>query len=140
MKKNSIQVNELNKLYDELYYSTLDDVESSLDIITNLISEKEFNEDKSEVVELPDIIDAIIEVLEEVAELFDSEGLIDEYSFTREKIEKIQSGELDDIIEDEYNNYDDEIEDTLMDDDYEDDIDIFENEEEDYGDDYYDGY
>lgn len=140
MKKNSIQVNELNKLYDELYYSTLDDVESSLDIITNLISEKELNEDKSEVVELPDIIDAIIEVLEEVAELFDSEGLIDEYSFTREKIEKIQSGELDDIIKDEYNNYDDEIEDTLMSDDYEDDIDIFENEEEDYGNDYYDGY
>ncbi|KPU27907.1 hypothetical protein TR13x_00715 [Caloranaerobacter sp. TR13] len=105
MDKNKIQVNELNKLYDEIYYSNNNDVEQALELISNLISEKEFEESGIEVNDLSDIIHIAIETLEEISEIFDNEGLIDSYNFVAEKLENLQSGELDEVIEEEYKEY-----------------------------------
>ncbi|KGG81339.1 hypothetical protein Y919_00875 [Caloranaerobacter azorensis H53214] len=105
MDKNKIQVNELNRLYDEIYYSNNNDVEQALELISNLISEKEYEESGIEVNDLSDIIHIAIETLEEISEIFDSEGLIDSYNFVIEKLENLQNGELDDIIEEEYNKF-----------------------------------
>ncbi|SHH86999.1 hypothetical protein SAMN02745135_02484 [Caloranaerobacter azorensis DSM 13643] len=105
MDKNKIQVNELNRLYDEIYYSNNNDVEQALELISNLISEKEYEESGIEVNDLSDIIHIAIETLEEISEIFDSEGLIDSYNFVIEKLENLQNGELDDIIEEEYSKF-----------------------------------
>ena len=105
MDKNKIQVNELNKLYDEIYYSNNNDVEQALELISNLISEKEYEESGIEVNDLSDIIHIAIETLEEISEIFDNEGLIDSYNFVIEKLENLQSGELDDILEEEYSKF-----------------------------------
>lgn len=105
MSKLQIQLNELNKLYDEIYYSSFDNVEAALDIISNITSEKEFDDEEDFVFSLADIVDAIIEVLEEVAEVFENESIYDINSYIRDKIDKIQSGENDDSIESTYINY-----------------------------------
>lgn len=105
MDKNKIQVNELNRLYDEIYYSNNNDVEQALELISNLISEKEYEESGIEVNDLTDIIHIAIETLEEISEIFDNEGLIDSYNFVVEKLESLQNGELDDIIEEEYSKF-----------------------------------
>ncbi|WP_427339501.1 hypothetical protein [Caloranaerobacter sp. DY30410] len=105
MDKNKIQVNELNKLYDEIYYSNNSDVEQALELISNLISEKEYEESGIEVNDLSDIIHIAIETLEEISEIFDSEGLVDSYNFVIEKLESLQNGELDDVIEEEYSKF-----------------------------------
>ncbi|QIB26347.1 hypothetical protein [Caloranaerobacter azorensis] len=105
MDKNKIQVNELNRLYDEIYYSNNNDVEQALELISNLISEKEYEESGIEVNDLSDIIHIAIETLEEISEIFDSEGLIDSYNFVVEKLESLQNGELDNVIEEEYSKF-----------------------------------
>ncbi|WP_069649283.1 hypothetical protein [Caloranaerobacter ferrireducens] len=105
MDKNKIQVNELNRLYDEIYYSNNNDVEQALELISNLISEKEYEESGIEVNDLSDIIHIAIETLEEISEIFDNEGLIDSYNFVIEKLENLQNGELDDILEEEYSKF-----------------------------------
>jgi len=131
MNRNKIKVNELNKLYDEIYYSNLEEIDLTLDLITNLISDTEFQEIFEDVVELPDIISTIIEILDEISELFDNEGLGEAFIFTKEKIDKIQSGEIDDNIENEYIKFiEEEMDDDLLDEDYEEDEEEYEDMDE----------
>lgn len=138
MDKNKIQINELNKLYDEIYYSNLDNIEYALDVITNLISQKEYEDTASNISGLSNIIDAIIEIFEEVAEAFDNEELMDAYYYTKEKIDKLQSGDLDKTIEDEYEHFEEEIDDSYLDGDFNDDITELDEEVEDEDNDYFD--
>ncbi|SCG83648.1 hypothetical protein DW1_2081 [Proteiniborus sp. DW1] len=105
MSKLKIQLNELNKLYDEIYYSSFDNVEVALDIISNITSEKELDDEEEYVFSLTDIADVIIEVLEEVAEALEIESIYDISAYIRDKIDKIQSGNIDDSIESSYINY-----------------------------------
>lgn len=105
MSKLKIELNELNKLYDEIYYSNFDNVEVALDIISNITSEKELEDEEDFVSGLSNIVDVIVEILDEVAEVFDNEGLYDISNYIRDKIDKVQSGENDDFIESTYINY-----------------------------------
>jgi len=105
MSKLKIELNELNKLYDEIYYGNFDNIETALEIISNIISEKEFEDEDDYISGMSNITDVIIEILDEVAETFDNEGLYDISSYIRDKIDRIQSGEIDDYIENTYINY-----------------------------------
>lgn len=133
MSKLKIELNELNKLYDEIYYGNFDNIEAALEIISNIISEKEFEDEDDYVSGMSNVTDVIIEILDEVAETFDNEGLYDISTHIRDKIERIQSGESDDYIENTYINYlnDDYDEmfddDELFDDDYNED-DLYDDE------------
>lgn len=117
MDKYRIQIDWLNKLYDDIYYSDLEDSEHALDIITSLISDKEvkpvINDDKN-------LAGIIIEVSEELADLFDNEGLTACYNLIINKIEKVQDGELDDDFREEYfpDLYDLEEDDEITDEEY----------------------
>ncbi|MGO1367970.1 hypothetical protein [Senegalia sp. (in: firmicutes)] len=98
MYKNRIQVDWLNKLYDDIYYSELEDSEHTLDIITNLISSKEvkFQEEEKSLVAV------VIEVTEELASLLESEELLESYNFITKRIEEIQMGDFDNAFREEY--------------------------------------
>lgn len=140
MKKVKLQINELNKLYDEVYYTNLDDIESSLEIITGLVAEKELEDLNEDIDDLTDVIEAIISVLDDVADAFDSEGLDDSYEFVKDKIDKIQSGDMDDIIEMQYlRDSDDDMDDDLLEDEDYDDVDG-DYDEDDMDDSDYDEY
>lgn len=129
MSRLKIELNELNKLYDEIYYSSFDNVEVALDIISNITSEKEFEDEEDFIFGLSNIVDVIVEVLDEAAEIFDNEALYDISNYIRDKIDKIQSGENDDSIESTYINY--------LSEDYDEDFEDEElyEEDEDYGED-----
>lgn len=105
MSKLKIELSELSKLYDEIYYSNFDNVEVALDIISNITSEKEFEDEEELVFGLSNIVDVIVEILDEVAEIIESEGLYDISNYIRDKIDRVQSGENDDSIESTYINY-----------------------------------
>lgn len=105
MSRLQIELSELNKLYDEIYYSNFENVEVALDIISNIVSEKEFEDEEEFIFDLSSIIDIIIGVLDETAEVFDNEGLYNVSNYIKEKIDKIQSGEYDESIENTYINY-----------------------------------
>lgn len=98
MYKNRIQIDWLNKLYDDIYYSELEDSEHTLDIITNLISSKEvkFQEEEKSLVAV------VIEVTEELASLLESEELLESYNFITKRIEEIQMGDFDNAFREEY--------------------------------------
>ncbi|MGF7056389.1 hypothetical protein [Brassicibacter mesophilus] len=117
MDRIKIEVSELNKLYDEIYYTSLEGIEQALEVISSIISEKEFEDSGYSVSVFSDIVDSIIKILDETAEVMDSEELYDVGNFIREKADRIHAGELDDVIEsnymncsddDEYDDYDDE--------------------------------
>lgn len=99
MYKNRIQVDWLNKLYDDIYYSDLENSEHSLDVITNLISNKEIklqdNEEKN-------LVAVVVEITEELADLLESEDLTESYNFIVKRVEEIQRGEFDDAFREEY--------------------------------------
>ncbi|MBS4537113.1 hypothetical protein GOQ27_01485 [Clostridium sp. D2Q-11] len=99
MDKYRVQIDWLNKLYDDIYFSELEDNEHAMDIISTLIADKEVKPITTEEKNLTSII---IEVSEELAELFDSEGLTECYNFIVDKIEKVQDGELDEALREEY--------------------------------------
>lgn len=105
MNKVKIELNELNKLYDEIYYSNSENIEVALDVISNIISEKELEDEEDFIFGLSNIIDVIVEVLDEVSEVFYNEGLYDTSNYIKDKIDKIQSGKNDDVIENTYINY-----------------------------------
>ena len=105
MSRLKIELNELNKLYDEIYYSNFDNIEAALDILSSITSEKEFEDEDELVYGLTNIVDVITEVLDEVAEVFENEGIYDISNYIRDKIDKIQSGEYDESIESTYANY-----------------------------------
>lgn len=125
MSKLKIELSELSKLYDEIYYSNFDNVELALDILSNITSEKEFEDEEELVFGLSHIVDVIVEILDEVAEVIESEGLYDISNYIRDKIDKVQSGEIDDSIESTYINY--------LSEDYDEDFDdeeLYEEDEE----------
>ncbi len=136
MSRLKIELSELNKLYDEIYYSNFDNIEIALDIISNIVSEKELEDEEDFVYGLSNIVDTIVGVLDEVGDVFDNEGLYDISGYVREKIDKIQSGENDDSIESTYINYlSEDYEDNLEDEElYE--IDEGYDEDDPYEDDY----
>ncbi|SDZ19275.1 hypothetical protein SAMN05660462_02159 [Proteiniborus ethanoligenes] len=136
MSKVKIELNELSKLYDEIYYANLEGVDVALDIISNITSEKEFEDSEEPVLGLSNIVDLIVEILDEVSEAFESEGLYDILDYVKDKIDKIQSGELDEYIEDTYINFLDED----LDNDFDDDDDLYNDEEYDEDDLYDDEY
>ncbi len=134
MNKAKIEQVELNKLYDEIYYTSLDGVEQALELISNIIAEKEFEDSGVDISSFSDILDTIMNVLDETADVMDNEELYDVSSYIREKVDKIHTGELDDVIENSYlNNIDDEDYDDY--DDY-DDEDIYDSDDDDYDDEY----
>ncbi|MGO1713308.1 MAG: hypothetical protein ACTH0B_07335 [Senegalia sp. (in: firmicutes)] len=98
MYKNRIQIDWLNKLYDDIYYSELEDSEHTLDIITNLISSKEvkFQEEEKSLVAVG------IDDTEELASLLESEELLESYNFITKRIEEIQMGDFDNAFREEY--------------------------------------
>jgi len=102
MKKIIIEISELNKLYDEIYYANLSEIEQGLEIISNVIYEKEFENSTYEIATFSDVIDTIINVLDEVSEILYNEGLYDINEYIRNKIDKIYSGKLDEVIEKNY--------------------------------------
>lgn len=135
MSKLKIELSELSKLYDEIYYSNFDNVELALDILSNITSEKEFEDEEELVFGLSHIVDVIVEILDEVAEVIESEGLYDISNYIRDKIDKVQSGEIDDSIESTYINY--------LSEDYDEDFDdeeLYEEEEYDEDELYEDDY
>ncbi|WP_130806595.1 hypothetical protein [Senegalia massiliensis] len=99
MEKNRVQIDWLNKLYDDIYYSELEDSEHSLDIISNLISDKEI---KSTNKEDKNLVGIIIEVTEELVEILEGEDLNQSAEFISQKIEEIQNGEFDEAFREEY--------------------------------------
>lgn len=105
MSKLKIELNELNKLYDEIYYGSFDNVETALEIMSNITSEKELEDEEELISGLSNIVDVIVGILDEVAEVFENESIYDISSYIRDKIDKIQSGENDDSIESTYINY-----------------------------------
>ncbi len=136
MSRLKIELSELNKLYDEIYYSNFDNIEIALDIISNIVSEKEFEDEEDFVYGLSNIVDTIVGILDEVAEVFDNEGLYDIGGYVKDKIDRIQSGDNDDSIESTYINYlSEDYEDNLEDEElYE--IDEGYDEDDPYEDDY----
>ena len=102
MKKVIIEISELNKLYDEIYYANLNEIEQGLEIISNVIYEKEFENSTYEIATFSDVVDTIINLLDEVSEILYNEGLYDIYEYVRNKIDKILSGKLDEFIEKSY--------------------------------------
>lgn len=105
MSRLQIELTELNRLYDEIYYGNFESVEVALDIVSNIISEKELEDEEDLVFGLSNIVDVIVKTLDEIAEIFDSESLYDVSYFVKEKTDKIQSGESDALIESTYINY-----------------------------------
>ncbi len=105
MYKNEIDINELNKLYDEIYYSNYDEVELGLDIITSLISEKEYQEFVFSPRDMEDIKEIILDLYNEVIELFDDEGLSKIRDFASDIRDRISNREMDEVIENEYKKY-----------------------------------
>ncbi len=105
MSKLKIELNELNKLYDEIYYGSFDNVEAALEIMSNITSEKELEDEEELISGLSNIVDVIVGILDEAAEVFENESIYDISSYIRDKIDKIQSGENDDSIESTYINY-----------------------------------
>ena len=99
MNRSTIQIEWLNKLYDDIYYNEFKDGECALDLITELIAHKEENTDSSIETNL---ISAIVEVCEELAQLYENEELDDCHKFIVTKIDKIQSGDLDKELKEEY--------------------------------------
>lgn len=99
MEKNRVQIDWLNKLYDDIYYSDLEDSEHSLDIISNLISDKEI---KSTNKEDKNLVGIVVEVTEELIEFLESEDLNQSAEFISQKIEEIQNGEFDEAFREEY--------------------------------------
>ncbi|NBI05682.1 hypothetical protein [Senegalia massiliensis] len=99
MEKNRVQIDWLNKLYDDIYYSDLEDSEHSLDIISNLISDKEI---KSTNKEDKNLVGIVVEVTEELVEFLESEDLNQSAEFISQKIEEIQNGEFDEAFREEY--------------------------------------
>lgn len=148
MFKNEIEINELNKLYDEIYYGTFDEVESALDILTNCISEKEYQEFEFNPKIMEDIIDIIIELYDEIIEVLDDEGISEIKNFISEKKDRILNREMDEILENEYLKYlDEDYDDSIINDDedevyediynerkYNEESDDFNPEDEDYRD------
>lgn len=147
MFKNVIEINELNKLYDEIYYGTFDEVESALDILTNCISEKEYQEFEFYPKVMEDIMDTIIELYDEIIEILDDEGISEIKNLISEKKDRIINREMDEILENEYLKYlDEDYDDSLINDDdeeyddiyndrkYSDDNDDYNSEDEDYRD------
>lgn len=144
MYKNEIEINELNKLYDEIYYGNYEEVESTLDILTNCISEKEYQEFEVFPKTMTDIMDIIIELYQEIIEVLDDEGISEIKNLVSEKKHRILNREMDEILESEYIKYlDEDYDGTLIDDNkegYEDDYedagytekdDVFHTEDED---------
>ncbi len=130
MFKNEIEINELNKLYDEIYYGNFDEIESALDILTNCISEKEYQEFEFYPKNMEEITDVIIELYDEVVEVLDDEGISEIKSFVLEKKDKILNREMDEILENEYMKYlDEDYDHELIDEDKEEYEDIYENKE-----------
>ena len=104
MDKTKIEVNELNKLYYEIYYSSLDGIEQALEVISSIILEKEFIYSEDSISDFSEIIDCVVKILDETAEIMDSEELYEVGNYIREKADRIHAGELDDIIENDYIN------------------------------------
>lgn len=102
MYKSEIQINELNKLYDEIYYNTYEETESALDIINNLISEKEYQEFDFIPRNLRDIVDLILDLYDELIILVEEEALSSIRDFIVERQERIANGEMDEILKNEY--------------------------------------
>lgn len=133
MKKVKVVLNELNKLYDEIYYANLDDIEQALEIISGIIYEKELEDSGDDVVTFGDIVDTITNVLDDISETMENEGLYDISEYIKDKTDKVHSGKLDEIIENSYLNssdddYDDEeydIEDDEIDEDEDDSLDEY---------------
>ncbi|WP_352420065.1 hypothetical protein [Proteiniborus sp.] len=105
MSRLQIELSELNKLYDEIYYGNFKNVEVALDIVSNIISEKEFECEEEFIFGLSSIIEIIVGVLDEASDVLDNEGLYDVSNYIKDKIDKIQSGENDEYIESTYTNY-----------------------------------
>lgn len=105
MFKNVIEINELNKLYDEIYYGTFDEVESTLDILTNCISEKEYQEFEFHPKIMEDVMDIIIELYDEIIEVLDDEGISEIKNFISDKKDRILNREMDEVLENEYMKY-----------------------------------
>lgn len=99
MDKYRIEIDWLNKLYDDIYYNELDESEHALDIITSLIADKE---SKPIVNENKNLVTIIIEISEDLADLFDSEDLTECHNFIIDKIDQVQNRELDDTLREEY--------------------------------------
>ncbi|MBS4534657.1 hypothetical protein GOQ29_03405 [Clostridium sp. D2Q-14] len=99
MNKYRVEIDWLNKLYDDIYYNELKNSEHALDIISSLIADKE---SKSVINEDKNISSIVIEVSEELADILEIENLTECYNFIIDKIEQIQNGELDEILKEEY--------------------------------------
>lgn len=105
MYKNEIEISELNKLYDEIYYSTYEESESALDIISNFISEKEYQNFEFSPRDMRDIIDVILDLYDEIVDQLDDEGFVSIRDFVNDKKERINGREMDEILEGEYEKY-----------------------------------
>ena len=117
MLKNEVEINEINKLYDEIYYGTFGEVESALDILTNCISEKEYQEFEFFPKVIVDIMEIIIDLYDEVIEILDDEGISEIKTFIADKKDKILNRKMDEILENEYIKYlDEDYDDTHIDD------------------------
>ncbi|MTI49355.1 hypothetical protein [Sporosalibacterium faouarense] len=105
MYKSEIEINELNKLYDEIYYSSLEESEIALDVISNFISEKEYQNFEFNPRDMRDIIDVILDLYDEIIDQLDDEGMSNISSFVMDKKERINSREMDALLESEYAKY-----------------------------------
>lgn len=130
MFKNKIEISELNKIYDEIYYSNFEDGDYGLDVITNLISQKEYEEPKLNIVTLEDIIDIITELYDELIDNLDNDGLSDISDYISDKKEKVLNREMDKTLLVEYGKFIDiHNEDEDFDDSIVEEVEIIEDEE-----------